>query len=168
MTFDNFPCTQQLFVSVRVCACLWSAVSRDDVVSCIWYFEDSRSLRGVTLQKIIIFLFTVTIISNLSRYSSDAVITMSAFHSAEGQDIHEAVIMPLGHFMSLEKKNGKISDHPSWLCVPLLWLTSQYYINTLHKNYTYVIRKRNLTASLLFQNLTTCFGPYGPSSGDIF
>jgi hypothetical protein len=26
------------------------------------------------------------------------------------------------------------------------------------KNYTYVIRKRNLTTSLLFQNLTTCFG----------
>jgi hypothetical protein len=25
-----------------------------------------------------------------------------------------------------------------------------------------------LTTSLLFQNLTTCFGPYGPSSGDIF
>jgi hypothetical protein len=25
-----------------------------------------------------------------------------------------------------------------------------------------------LTTSLLFQNLTTTFGPYGPSSGDIF
>jgi hypothetical protein len=37
----------------------------------------------------------------------------------------------------------------------------------LHKKNTYVIRKRNLTTSLLFQNSTTCFGPYGPSSGDI-
>jgi hypothetical protein len=35
--------------------------------------------------------------------------------------------------------------------------------------YTYVIRKRNLTTSLLFQKIfTTCFGPYGLSSGDIF
>jgi hypothetical protein len=25
-----------------------------------------------------------------------------------------------------------------------------------------------LITSVLFQNLTTCFGPYGPSSGDIF
>jgi hypothetical protein len=47
-------------------------------------------------------------------------------------------------------------------------VTYIYYINIQHKNYTYVIRKRNLTTFLLFQNPTTCFGPYGPSSGDIF
>jgi hypothetical protein len=39
---------------------------------------------------------------------------------------------------------------------------------TQKKNHTHVIRKRNLTTSLLFQNSTTCFGPYGPSSGDMF
>jgi hypothetical protein len=31
------------------------------------------------------------------------------------------------------------------------------YKHTTQKNYTYVIRKRNLTAYLLFQNLTTCY-----------
>jgi hypothetical protein len=46
------------------------------------------------------------------------------------------------------------------------WLEGK---NIYEENHiTYVIRKRNLTTSLLFQNFTICFGPYGPSSGDIF
>jgi hypothetical protein len=32
----------------------------------------------------------------------------------------------------------------------------------------YICEPQTQLASLLFQNLTTCFGPYGPSSGDIF
>jgi hypothetical protein len=36
------------------------------------------------------------------------------------------------------------------------------------QNYTYVFHKTQLATSLPFQKLTTCFGPYGPSSGDIF
>jgi hypothetical protein len=60
----------------------------------------------------------------------------------------------------------------------LRWLTASprskrrrevtYLYKHTTQNCTYVIRKRNLTTSLLFQNLTTCFGPYGPSSGDTF
>jgi hypothetical protein len=46
------------------------------------------------------------------------------------------------------------------------------YLHMLYKHTTqtiHVIRKRNLTAYLLFQkNFTTCFGPYWPSSSDIF
>jgi hypothetical protein len=45
----------------------------------------------------------------------------------------------------------------------------------LHILYKYTTQKLHicdpqtqLTTSLLFQNLTTCFGPFGPSSGDIF
>jgi hypothetical protein len=42
-------------------------------------------------------------------------------------------------------------------------------VNILHKNYTYVIRKRNLTTSLLFQKIVYyIFRPLGPSSSDIF
>jgi hypothetical protein len=51
-------------------------------------------------------------------------------------------------------------------CILLRYLYILYKHTT--QNYTYVIRKRNLTTSLLFQNLTTCFGPYGPSWGDTF
>jgi hypothetical protein len=63
------------------------------------------------------------------------------------------------HLFTQKSLNRKIG-YKVYICI--------YYINILHKNYTYVIRKRNLTTSLLFQNFTTCFDPYGPSSGDIF
>jgi hypothetical protein len=54
-------------------------------------------------------------------------------------------------------------------CILLLYLYMLYKHTTQKKNHTYVIRKRNLTISLLFQKFfTTCFGPYGLSSGDIF
>jgi hypothetical protein len=51
-------------------------------------------------------------------------------------------------------------------CILLRYLHILYKHTT--QNYTYVIRKTQLITSLLFQNLTTCFGPYGPSSGNIF
>jgi hypothetical protein len=46
------------------------------------------------------------------------------------------------------------------------------YLHMLYKHTTqkpYICDPQTqLTISLLFQNFTTCFGPYGPSSGDIF
>jgi hypothetical protein len=47
-------------------------------------------------------------------------------------------------------------------------VTYIYYISIQHKKPYICDPQRQLTTSLLFQNLTTCFGPYGPSSGDIF
>jgi hypothetical protein len=47
-----------------------------------------------------------------------------------------------------------------------------HYLHTLYKYTTqkpYICDPQTqLTTSLLFQNLTTCFGPYGPSSGENF
>jgi hypothetical protein len=43
--------------------------------------------------------------------------------------------------------------------------------DVLYKHTTqklYICDPQTQLTSLLFQNLTTCFGPYGPSSGDIF
>jgi hypothetical protein len=45
---------------------------------------------------------------------------------------------------------------------------AETYINILHKKLYICGPQTQLTTSLLFQNLTTCFGSYGLSSGDIF